>query len=63
MLMCGDVDGNMTVDAADLGLLLNLIFAGTPVANECIGDVDGSGILMRHIADPGRYPLNCVCGG
>ena len=68
--ICGDVDGNMTVDTADLQLLLAHIFAGTPIADECIGDVDGSGtinildarLLLNHIADRDAYPLNCSCG-
>jgi len=67
--ICGDVDGNMTVDAADLQLLLAHIFVGTSVANECAGDVDGNGyinimdarLLLSHIADREAYPLNCSC--
>jgi parallel beta-helix repeat protein len=66
---CGNLDGNMTVDAADLQLLLNHIFAGTQVTRECAGDVDGSGdinimdarLLLNHIADRDAYPLNCSC--
>ena len=66
--MCGDVDGNITVDAVDLQLLLAHVFAGVQVADERVCDVDGSGavnildarLLMHHIADPGAYPLNCT---
>jgi hypothetical protein len=66
---CGNLDGNMTVDAADLQLLLERIFAGTPIARDCAGDVDGSGtinildarLLVNHLADREAYPLNCAC--
>jgi hypothetical protein len=66
--ICGDVDLNMTVDAADLQLLLAHIFTRAQVANECVCDVDGSGgvnildarLLINHLADQEAYPLRCT---
>ena len=66
--LCGDLDGNMLVDATDLQLLLDHVFTDTPI-NECAGDVDGNGninimdvrLLMNHITNPAGYPLNGTC--
>ena len=67
--VCGDIDGSGSVNSSDLRLLLDHIFIGTLITNECVGDVDGSGninildvrLLMNHIADNAGYPLNCTC--
>lgn len=69
MPMCGDIDGDGTIDKDDLLLLLEYVVTGTPVG-ACTGDTDGNGhinildvrMLMGYINDSTRYPLNCGCG-
>ena len=66
-VMCGDLDENKIVNAADLQILLDHVFKGTQI-NEIAGDVDSSGyiniidvrLLMNNIADPENYNLNCT---
>ena len=69
MPMCGDVTGNGMIDTDDLLRLLERVVTVTPV-DYCISDIDGNRyinildvrLLMGHINDSTRYPLNCGCG-
>jgi len=66
--ICGDLDEDKAVSNVDLQLLLDHVFVGTLITNECVSDVDGSGdinildvrLLMNHIANKAGYPLNCT---
>jgi hypothetical protein len=55
----GDVDGNGTVDVADVFYLINVLFAGAP-APGCDGDVNGDGVL--DVADV-FYLINYLFAG
>ena len=59
--LCGDITGDGTIDTVDLMRLLRRVVTGTPLANDCVCDIDGSGtinaldarLLMGYIHDPG----------
>ena len=67
--LCGDITGDGTIDTVDLMLLLRRVVTGTPLASDCVCDIDGSGMinaldarmLMGYIHDPEGYLLNCGC--
>ena len=68
-MVCGDIDGSGVVNSTDLQLLLDHVFTGSLITNECTGDVDASGninildvrLLMNYLFNPAEYPLNCTC--
>ena len=67
--VCGDLDDDGKIGTADLLLLLRRVVTGTPLAGDCVCDIDGSGtvnaldarLLMGHIHDPAGYSLHCGC--
>ncbi|MEA1864975.1 MAG: NosD domain-containing protein [Euryarchaeota archaeon] len=67
--ICGDLNDDGKIDTADLLPLLRRVVAGTPLAGDCVCDIDGSGavnaldarLLMGHIHDPAGYSLHCGC--
>ena len=67
--ICGDITGDGTIDMVDLVCLLRRVATGTPLANDCVCDIDRGGminaldarLLMDYIHDPEECLLNCAC--
>lgn len=68
MIMCGNVDRNLTVDVADVVYYINYLFKGGPGIWNFMGDVNGDGFaelsdvvyLISYVLQSGP-PARCDC--
>jgi len=69
--MCGDADGNGTIDSDDINYLIDYIFSSGPAPDPlCEGDADGSDLvdiddvtyLIAYIYSSGPPPVDDCCG-